>query len=411
MWSSGSFKNQWNPNDIVDDMQWEQVTLAHLSTIGNIRLPTHDPVQHRNLRDSGYIPFGEGVYFNAAALIASNISLNDFLALPFDRICQYFKINQQYEQLLQWAKSQKDRYLDEVIEDPTDKANISRLFDEIRQPVQSRNLNSESVRSFVRNRNRALAWRYVEDEEIHNLVDDPNIVKLLQFFRNMMQVMEEDQRQQHSAATYTASSISTSRYTVSGRRDRIDSAALNCVAITAKFNEPYKWLRQFNKLYPNIKSPEAECTICCETSIPFILMRKHLDKNNINDLLDNSLTYFYPEIVCGKCADYLCSRGIDPVRVPCYAAIPIINIVDEYKMSYHNCFAALTNYIIVNSPQPTSFISSISRFVLPHRDSANTQNMDGLKAMITVFASILKRHFDNTNMKDIFENYETQARN
>ena len=109
--------------------------------------------------------------------------------------------------------------------------------------------------------------------------------------------------------------------------DKMNSIGLNIMpkVITASFTEPYLWYTQFVRATKN-DSIKYECSICCDVSMPFIILRKKINKRKLYEFDLRPLDYFYPEFLCNKCADYFCHNKIDPVRVKCIAALPLINL-------------------------------------------------------------------------------------
>lgn len=407
MWTCGIFKSVWNPVDVTNTTDWPEISTICVDKICSTLIPIHDEQQQIQLRDKGYIPFGSGLFFNKFNLLNTQLSWDSLLTLPFDRICQYFKVTQTYEQLITWFKIQKDRFVQELISESTEKEIINNFISEIinnqnqRNSINARSQHSPLLSSYIETRNRALILRYPDNEEIEHLFDNPKLVQLLYFFKTMMQIMEEDNQGQEIPTTYTPLTISSSRYSVSSYSQynspihsyapaqspwiRPSTASRNstntftaCTNISANFDEPYLWFKQFDYLYPNHKSIKMECEICCEIDVPFIIIRKHFDINNITDLVEHSLSYHYPAIVCSKCAGLFCTRLFDPFRVPCFAAIPIINLPAGSKQIYLKCFSKLTNYDF----------NSIAPVGLPVKQPARSTNSTNSLRMSTMNADM-----------------------
>ncbi|XWV25711.1 hypothetical protein QJ857_gp0038 [Tupanvirus soda lake] len=408
MSACGAFKTTWNPTDIENGITWNDLTKLNISQIVDVIVPIPDPVLESDLRRNGYIPFGAGLYFNADKLLTSSPSWDELVLMPFDRVCQYFRVTLQYEKLLQWFKIQKDRFLAEFMTDEDDKMAVENLVKDISE--RGRNLDPTIISTYIRARNRTLARRYIDDNEIEDLFDDPRLVQLMQFFRQMMQIMEEDNRDQYEVASYTTSSISSSRYCRSSYHIPSTIAAntlTKTTTITADFTEPLKWIEQFTRLYPNHNSIQCECSICCENKIPFILFRKYIDKNNVNDILDCPTNYFYPQILCGKCAAFFCSKGADPVHTPCYAALPIVSLVGDSKRYYLSGFTKLTNFVLYmdESPLTKSFTTTTGALLgwlgnSTKKDSEDSE-LQSLMFTASLFYGVLLSHFadsDELNM-------------
>ncbi len=382
MWASGAFKTTWNPVDIVPETKWEEVTnLKNYedTKIMNICVNNCDPLKVQELRQKGYIPIGQNKFFNANILLASTPSWEELKTYPFDRICQYFKVTGQYQQLIEWFKSQKERFLETLLIDPEEKLDfdnmLSRMiilppggpgaitFSRPEYPVNFRpTINNNIMSSFLRERNNTIARRYVAtDEDIDFALGNPEAIQLMRFFRDMMQVMQEDIVDAGNAQNnysqgnnaYSVSSISATRYSSCMNNNISDNNSLfsnKCKTITARFNEPYTWHKQFKRACPDYKGYELnfECSICNEMSEPFILLRKKINKRKVNKLETYPLEYYYPSLLCKKCADYFCHMGKDPVRVPCIAALPLIRldrVNDVIRKSYLQEFSSLTNQV------------------------------------------------------------------
>jgi hypothetical protein len=391
MWSSGIFKNELNPHDITDESVWLDITNVDPNKIINIKIPIVDSSLESNLRDKGYIPFGLGLFFNPNHLLASNPSWDDLLLMPFDRICQYFKITLCYDKLLKWFNFQKDKFIQEFIIDPNEKENIEKLIKEITNHNSNRTIDQSITSTYIKKRNTILAYLYMDVDDIEGVSDNPRIVQLLQFFCQMIKVMEEDNHIQHEANTYTTYTISSSRYSIFTKNSTTSGLSKyygKMSTITANFDEPLKWLEQFSHLYPNHNSLKYECSICFEQSVPFVLIRKHIDKNNMNDFINNATNYFYPEILCCKCSAYFCSEHIDPVRVTCLAALPIVSLVGDSMTNYLSSFMKITNY-------DQQLCSSISKNIGQTSNFGEQSNAEskGFLIMASLFYGILRQHF------------------
>ncbi|XWV24480.1 hypothetical protein QJ856_gp0038 [Tupanvirus deep ocean] len=404
MSTCGVFKTAWNPVEIENGVGWDNLTKLNFRQIVDVVVPIPDPILESDLRRNGYIPFGAGLYFNADKLLASNPSWDELVQMPFDRVCQYFRVTLQYEKLLEWFKIQKDRFLTEFMTDEDDKLAVENLVKNISGRERTR--DPSLISSYIRARDRTLARRYVDDNEIDDLFDDPRLVQLMQFFRQMMEIMEEDNRTQYQVASYTTSSISSSRYcrpsyhvpTSLGNSGRSKSTT-----ITADFTEPLKWIEQFARLYPGHNSIQCECSICCETKIPFILFRKHIDKNNVNDILDCPTNYFYPQMLCAKCAAFFCSKGTDPVHIPCYGALPIVSLIGDSNKYYFSGFVKLTNFVLdADKSSLTKSITTSTSALLgwlgnSTKKSFGDSELHSLMFTASLFYGVLLSHFTDSN--------------
>lgn len=436
MWSCGAFKSSWNPIDITPIITWNDVTYVNgVHNINDILIPKCDAEIEKKLIAKNYISFGSNTFFNASVLINSHPKWNDLLALPFDRICQYFKVKNKYNELFTWFNEETERFLNEFFTDSDDVNKFHTLMDRINQiqvhNQQNQQILTTSVNAYVYLRNRAIARRYIRsDAEINSLLDDQiyddaRIVSLLKFFRTMIRVMEEDNdnlmnrrnglgsNDNISNSSYSTLNISSSRYsdptwstwswaasaTPSQRISHSIDTQSTITHISASFREPHRWFGQFMRLYQSKQDKyNHECSICFQESIPFILMRRHIDNKNIEDLIKNPFAFFYPEIVCDKCADFMCLKGIDPVRVCCIGALPIIPIMTiKDNEEYLVCFSKFTD---INYQKQSAMY-----------DDNNNDNIiarQHILSMLETLSSMIKKRFNeinNTKLKEIFEEY------
>jgi len=403
VWTSGIFKTIWNPHDITEVSTWPQVTQISIESIHKLLVPFYNERNETRLLETGYIPFGES-FFNPTMLLLSNPVWEEFEKLPFDRICQYFKVMGKCQELLDWFTSQKDKFLKDFIGENEQADNINELINTLRK--RSKNItNSDKplISSYIKTRNYSLVRRYLGDSEIQeiaNLTHDPRIIQLVTFFGNMMRTIEEDNRTQYNGSSYTASSLSSTRYVFGKIKTSVDKASYTntkCTHITADFTKPYKWYCQFKSLYPLHGSCTDSCSICFEQCSPFILIRKPFpmqSKELIQYFHNHPLDYIYPEIVCCKCADYFCLRKQDPVRVNCIAAIPIVKLTTNSEKNYYVCFSKLTE-LPAKQDEPISSTSMLAwiynmsmKKVTGHN---NSQEPIGPKQGLAEFISAMKK--------------------
>ena len=309
LWASGSFKESLNPIEITQEVQWDNVTTTTFSDISAIRIGINEYISLQNISD--FIPLGSGVFFNPINLLLAEPSWDQLMEYPFHRICLYFRVINKCHVLLDWFKMQQDRFINEFMINDQTKDNMNIIMNKINDRTQ----DDINLATFRYNRNQGVIRRYINDNEIEDLIYDPRMVKLIQFFRTITNIMYEDFQTQTVSSSYTTSTITFSRY------DVIYHMNTSVSSITTGFHEPFKWLKQFNKIFPDNGLKIFTCTICYESDVPFIIIRKPFD----NESFDCPTSYYYPQIVCSKCADYFCGIGKDPVRVDCIAAIPIIN--------------------------------------------------------------------------------------
>ena len=374
MWSCGVFQSTWKPADIDNTIEWPAVTALDMEAMANTTITIADSSNENHLLTSGYIPFGNGLFFHPNHLLQFTPSWEQLVNMPFDRICQHYRVAQRYSELLNWFKIQQDRFIRDFLPDSSDTEVVEALVNEIGRIRTSPHRRADaSVTSYINTRNRVLARRYINDEEIENLVLEPRIVQLLQFFRQIMGVMIEDNATQYVESSYTTSTITSSRYRSSSS---IPLALSNTATYAGSydFDKPYKWLRQFSRKYPSHQSPQCECTICFETDVPFILIRQHFKRNDVSILIEHPTNYFYPQILCSKCATYFCDLGKDPVRVNSCAAMPLVKLDEDSTKHYMASFIKLTDYV---TPSNNIFAQAAS------------DEMDGATNFFTLLLGIL----------------------
>lgn len=407
MWSSGIFRNTLMPNDINENTNtWENISTFSTKNICEVNIPVADSEKENNLINQGYIPFGMGLFFHPDNLLKSTPKWDELMNYPFDRICQYFRVSQRYQELYDWFKLQRDRFHQEFMADHNEKQILDNLVTNLQ--TQNSVVEPDIIRNFCRTRNMSLARFYANEENVLEIFANEHEANLFKFINHMINVMEEDNENLYSENTYTTSSISKTRY-VSTKMNKSNGKKIH--SIRSNFNEPYGWLQDFITLYPDHQSSQCECPICYEKSVPFVLVRNCIDKNNIADLVDFPFKYFYPQIICGKCADYFCKQGIDPVRVGCIAAIPIVNLVDDSKKYFLDAFEKITNYEISqiqknNWSRVTLTGSSLYRWVggcigkdnccYFNNNINDNQEMQNILLTITLLNGLLRKHIDVT---------------
>ena len=343
MWSSGSFQSELNPQDITNNIGWDSITTISCENILNVKIPVIDKKTHETFKSQGYVHFGNGLFFSPEKLLVSEPSWEELSTYPFNLICQYFRVGEKYHELFNWFKCQKERFLNEFSLENHEKENINDIIDYMINSNNNNNNNTnqlvpvsneqDRINSYVNIRNISLLRIYCDDDELNNLVSDVKLKKLLHFFRVMIQIMREDSESENnddSFSAYTSISISKSRYVSL----LLHSNAQKYTSITAKFNNPLLWIKQFGQLYSNHNSAQHKCSICYENDIPLILLREKIDSNNLDDVFNNYTKYFYPQILCSKCAEFFCVKREDPVHVKCCAAIPFVNLIDSSKIFF-----------------------------------------------------------------------------
>lgn len=374
LWSSGIFRTEWKPVDIELWTQWRDVTTVSPEQM-NILVPIPDGSQERCFTQKGYIPFGAGLFFHPEKLLGSSPSWEQLLEMPFDRICQYFRVTQRYGELLEWFKLQKDRFMAEFSIDATDRQKVDQMIYEIQNLSHCANRRTiAAVSPYVILRNNTICQQYADVDDM--TFADPRIVQLMKFFRSMMQVMDEDNRTQYQSSGYTTVVSSPSRYTAYSAVPRmsIETMALD-------FTKPFGWFRKYSRLFPSHGSTKFECTICYEEDVPFVLVRKRFRTDTIEELCNNPSNFFYPQTVCSKCAEYFCIQKLDPVRQPCVAAIPLVNLLDNYRATFMDDFLNLVDRSFFANPNAKHLVIDLFFTKLQEFHQDNPQLVEMVKKL------------------------------
>jgi hypothetical protein len=386
MWANGCFVNAFKHIEINDKSKWEDITVIQARNLGNVVCDVCDPMQVLLLRDKFYVPIGNSTFFNLNNFLLSVPSFDSLIAIPptvWGWICQYCKVNNRFMELYSWFKQQNERLISELGISNNDKDSFNELMT---QMIQNRNSMRNAMHdamhdamhnanhmtrlssSYISMRNQRIGRRYIaSDEDIETRLNDQRAVQLIRFFRVMLQILDEDAAILHSQSSairgsvYSTGIISSSRYSSAHISTNVSNTsrqnitnvlnnitdsskdALRSPNITANFMEPYLWQKQLTRLYTTTKftTPDYECSICCETSLPCILIRNIINVSDVNLMLQHlqhqqqlqqhqhqyqPFRYFYPHLVCAKCADCICQDGKDPFRCSCIAALPLIHI-------------------------------------------------------------------------------------
>ena len=373
MWTTGAFRTTWNPIDIDENTKWSDMTCVgsnETTDIGDVVISCSDPYYVASLYNSGYIPFGQNTFFNSSELLSSTPSLEELQAYPFNRICQYFKVTDRYQLLIEWFNEQKIRLMRQLLVDTKEEAIYDSLSEKMTYVPSLRRhivLSKDSMIDYIKSRNCAVARRYLTTDEdiecvIKDLISDPHTVQVMMFFHDMMQIMKEDIRiaKETPCMSYTSHSTSPSRYsTYAGTRSdksKPKNITKTNYRFSATFKEPHLWKKQFSRVCQSNQNNQSnqtssfECAICCDkqNDIPFILLRKMIDDTNFDAVVDSPNEYIYNGLLCSKCADYFCHLGRDPVKSPCIAALPIVMLSNAstniiIRDQYFEQFSKFTN--------------------------------------------------------------------
>jgi hypothetical protein len=392
LWSSGEFKNNWNPPDIDASTTWDQLKSFPIKSLPRTTISSCDPTHVAMLNKNGYVPLGslssslssqgqgQNIFFNPTKLLQSSPRWDEIKEYPFDRICQYFKVIGKCKELYIWFKEHMEELLRQILIDDIDRINFEDLLDKMsanKHKCSNKNKTDDILSSYIKIRNRTVARMHIAtDADIDFALENQNARQLMQFYRNMVQVMQEDVnaaedrygRMSHDM--YTTSSISSIRYSIppiikskarynSSLCDSYDDHLIHLSKdpiITATFHNPFLWKEQFVQAAPTYSGfgTIVECTICCDekVTIPFILFRQKINcRTYPEELTTNLLKYYYQGILCDKCAEFFCQQKRDPNRVSCIGGFPLIKldaVPPSVRENYIKNFSEYTNLKYLN---------------------------------------------------------------
>ncbi|BCS83452.1 hypothetical protein QLL95_gp0671 [Cotonvirus japonicus] len=363
MWSSGVFLNTWKPHNIKKNSTWNDITTISFESICNTIIPTPNIESHSSLIKSGFISFGNGLYFNPDEFLKSKPNIYNIMHYPFNQICQHFKIMLKYEKLYTWFNSIKNDYISKTIHDTMNK---------IKSLISDSNLGDyrpENKDEFIKNRNLALMCKYINKSnvDVDDFIIDVNINSVIKFIRHMTKIIGQDVKLHKTSNGYSAFNTSRSRYESFSDNDSENSLDYNSgddldydlnddlnndlsngldennssesESESYSFNLPAEKLHMCNNTIcwinnnHNSSLSKHKCHICSKESTPCILVKNKINPFNINLIENNPIDYFYSKTMCDKCASLFCEYPIINQTQCCYI-IPIINVdknnVDSY---------------------------------------------------------------------------------
>ena len=375
MWTSGIFDSIFNTLDISEKSSWLSVTKTDFSTICNVGIPVPDQQKHLELIQRGYTPFGAGNYVHLEKFINRDIDIADLMNYPLGQICQHFKVTQRYELIYNWFDIQRKKYIDFVSE---------KSIDSIKKQMENSvygYYKPQDLSEYLSHRNILIACSCITDRNIPvdiNIITDKSIARNLETIRKLSLTMEEDMEAIKENYDYTMFYASKSRYN-SFRRNYSERQEknINMVSdisdisdITEKsFKNILAWITLFDSVTKqieeddvsnsisdhlnNIVFPKYNCYLCEQESIGCILVKKSIDLDNKNDLINNPYDYFYPKLVCEKCASCLCDYPL--TNTSYYMAVPLIIPVNKTLMDpYYKFFDNLLNQQIHTENNPVN---------------------------------------------------------
>lgn len=364
MWSSGAFRDTWNPKDIDANTTWNDLTVMDLKNVNvvDVKCKVHDSNHVLNLTQKGYIPIGDGVFVNPHTLLISEPSFEELIDLPFNWICQYFRVTDEYTKLYNWFKLQKERIVNEAIKSKyTKNIDIDLLINQINEiaPTMRKNHTNPTMTLYIEERSKHILQRYIFSDEanVERCAIDPELEKVITFFREMTRVMNEDMKLVNNAhnhqTSYTCSSLSATRYAAPklSKANMFNSVFGSSIAsvesepneeqqhpviqhllntsLNASFSEPYIWEKQLKRLYPDREFMMCNCSVCHEHTIPFILISSQVYIEYLYNI-DNPFNHFYSPMMCSKCADFFCYNNRTPSLFAesrkCITTLPIIEV-------------------------------------------------------------------------------------
>jgi hypothetical protein len=406
MTSAGRFRTALKPVDIEPTTRWDDLTQITPKSLADISISLADKDAVKTLVDDNFIPYGENTFFSPAKMLVSKPSWKEVAGLPFDRISLYFKVSDQMEKLLEWLRDQKTRlFMDLTGTD--DKDDFSTIMEDLNQlsKEERKDASNPKVAAFLAARNRVNSRRIIStDENIDIKLTDPDAIKFLDFYKGILDIIEEDKRmiEERDNQSYTMSSVTTSRYTNAGRTKQKKSKDVlsRGSTFTASFSEPHLWNTQFKRLYPKETPLKQECSICTAESIPFVLIRRKLPSET-KDLAKDQYNYYYPTLMCGNCADYFCDAGSDPVQSVCFAALPIIpttNLSGKDTACYLESAAKLVDFT-----GPSSVMGTLKSLISTPTQLSSSEQSTKTQAVLKDFAKVLVEEFCLPGEKEAIE--------
>jgi hypothetical protein len=394
LWSSGSFKTQLCPPDIDDNITWQQLRKIGPIDLMQGNVNCCDSNERQLLISQGYVSFSYNSFFHPQKLLEYSPSWVEIKSYPFDRICSHFKISGEYKKLYQWFILQRNRIMDSIFVNNDDRTNFDILLDRMHN-------NNNLITSFVKRRNQTIAQQYVaSDADIEFLLDDPHAIEVMKFFRNLCRIMKDDVEKK----SYKSGSFSSAKFACGSSMSSVSDILEN--KMTVSFNSPFEWEDKFMKLCKNYNEMKVECSVCCEVAIPFVLIRKMINKkdfkHNVDEKTIDNCDYFYPQFVCAKCATWFCLQKQDPVRVSCLAGLPIINmnkINDIVFENYLESFCKLTNLLYEKKNDAgyssiTYFLASMIGYGLYYVVSTPLKKLSDVVGVTSLYNSITKTSSD-----------------
>lgn len=316
LWGNDIFQREVKIMEIKKGIKWEDIPQINLESLCNMKIPQYDNCLVTNLLKQNYVPLGFGAYFNASKFISSDISLVDWMNYPFEKICQYYKRINKYDEIYNWFINQKSKILYKYFT----VINENEIMDNLTNKILNRyNLRDEIsdllIKEYIRIRNIILTREKFDEIDNYDFLEDNKLITICVFISNLNKAMKNDMEMVIKCSQYTVSLFNSH---ISNKSDElIDDKKIN-----------------YTKL---------NCSLCLDRDIPNFLIRKIIDCNNIDDINKNYLDYYYPYALCDKCSNYFLINRMDPNKCVCKGRIPfyITNDLSKYLDTH---LSNLTNY-------------------------------------------------------------------
>lgn len=329
IWSNGCFKSNWNPveftmnSDEWKDNVFSQINFDH---IANINLPFYDENTLNQLSENNYISIGPGMFLQPGLLINGNLKTQQIrymLKIPFTNICTNFVLDYNINETIAWLNKQK-KLLQQIL----NFLNSAPLLDQSEETLEKNvlnllnTLNTMEIR--IKNEFDMFTQRFMV--QLENTLIDNGLLRYIPVplnwsaitLNNNLDVQDEIQLfDDFNEVSHPVVNIDNVKVGIfkSIWKD-IVKIVEKCEKVSTSIYDPRK-----NMANPHI----VRCSICCDTRVPFILIRKHLRENELISC-ENVMEYCYNAVVCFNCTINCLVKGKDPARNAIHTALPLITL-------------------------------------------------------------------------------------
>jgi hypothetical protein len=361
IWTDEYFQKIMKAHIIDTHSRWGDVTEMDPNKFNNMGLPFFNQSNRNYLHDSGYVYLGSNFFYNPEFLLGYEPSWDDFLKMPLGNIFRYHIIYSTIDVYFTWLKDQVKRFIDDHAKDIMGSLKIT-LHDMLKNETSEQSLTH--IKKYIGYRNLILL-KYLYDHKIgfsDTNIDfgDPNNNKIFKYLCGLINATQNYLiNQKNKGNNYRVGNISINNYYTDTNSLNIfqNKSHEDIKEMKGSFNEPMTWLSCFTTLCSEHNSEQIKCPLCGEQSVPFVLIRKKFSMDDLNEIITNdprknAVDYFYPKMLCCKCATQFCVIGKDPVGINIISALPIVRLIKEPKSTtikksiimtdYHDEFSKLT---------------------------------------------------------------------